>query len=224
MQTFTPYADFEQSLRTLDLKRLGKQRVEVIQIVRALTVPGYAWSSHPAVLMWKGYEEALGRYGLTSCEIWTERGFGDSCAATITADLRTAGIVEIRSYDELRAADALPPWLLDEAVQLSHRSSLLRKDPEHYGPLFPPDTPTDLDYVWPVRSPAVIERELRKEENARRRAQRTAEKLVRELERARKSRSQAAKRGWKTRAAAAAAAAAAAKAKREAERLREEAD
>src|SRR3712207_748878 len=215
MQTFTPYADFEQALRTLDLKRLGKQRVEVIQIVRALTVPGYAWSSHPAVLMWKGYEEALGRYGLTSCEIWTERGFGDSCAATITADLRTAGIAEIRHYDELQDAGALPPWLFDEAVQLSHRSSLLRKDPEHYGPLFAPDTPRDLDYVWPVRSPAVIERELRKEENAQRRAQRTAEKLVRELERARQKRSQAAKQGWKTRAA---------KARREAERRREEAE
>lgn len=47
MQTFTPYSDFEESLRTLDLKRLGKQRVEVIQIVRALTVPGYSWSSAP---------------------------------------------------------------------------------------------------------------------------------------------------------------------------------
>jgi len=214
MQTFTPYADFEQALRTLDLKRLGKQRVEVIQIVRALTVPGYAWSSHPAVLMWKGYEEALGRYGLTACDVWTERGFGDSCAATITADLRTAGIAEIRSYDVLKAVGALPPWLFDEAVQLSHRSSLLRKEPDHYGPIFPPDTPRDLDYVWPVRSPAVIERELRKEENAQRRAQRTAEKLVRELERARKKRSEAAKRGWKTREA---------KARREAERRREEA-
>ena len=215
MQTFTPYADFQQALRTLDLKRLGKQRVEVIQIVRALTVPGYAWASHPAVLMWKGYEEALGRYGLTACEIWIERGFGDSCAATITADLRTAGIAEIRSYDELRAANALPPWLFDEAVQRSHRSSLLRKDPEHYEPLFPSDTPRDLDYVWPVRSPAVIERELRKEENAQRRAQRTAEKLVREPERARRKRSEAARRGWRTRAA---------KAKREAERLRGDAD
>jgi hypothetical protein len=165
--------------------------------------------------MWKGYEEALGRYGLTACDVWTERGFGDSCAATITADLRTAGIPEIRRYHELKAAGALPPWLFDEAVQLSHRSSLLRKEPDHYGPIFPPDTPRDLDYVWPVRSPAVIERELRKEENAQRRAQRTAEKLVRELERARKKRSEAAKRGWKTREA---------KARREAERRREEAD
>src|SRR5215203_141665 len=214
MQTFTLHSNFEESLRALDLKRLGKQRVEVVQIVRALTVPGYAWSSHPAVLMWKGYEEALGRYGLTACEVWTERGFGDSCAATITADLRAAGIAKIGSYEELAASDALPPWLFDEAVQLSHRSSLLRKDPEHYGPLFPPDTPRDLDYVWPVRSPAVIERELRKEENARRRAQQTAEKLVQEMERGRKKRSAAAKRGWKTRLD---------KAKRDAERLQREA-
>ena len=94
------------------------------------------------------------------------------------------------------------------------RSSLLRKDPEHYGPIFPPDTPPDLDYAWPVRSPAVIERELRKVENARRRAERTAEKLVHEGERARKKRSAAAKSGWKTRLE---------KARREAERLREKA-
>ena len=141
MQTFLPYADFEQSMRALDLKRLGKQRVEVIQIVRALTVPGYAWASHPAALMWKGYEEALGRYGLTACAVWTERGFGDTCAATITADLRAYGVTDIRDYAELAAADALPAWLFDEALQISHRSSLLRKDPEHYGPLFPGTRP-----------------------------------------------------------------------------------
>jgi hypothetical protein len=146
--------------------------------------------------------------------LWTERGFGDSCAATIAADLRAAGIAEIRSYEELAANDALPPWLFDEAVQLSHRSALLRKDPEHYRPLFPPDTPWDLDYAWPVRSPAVIERELRKKQHARRRAQRTAEKLVQDVEGVRKKRSAAAKRDWKTRLV---------KAKREAERLREKA-
>jgi hypothetical protein len=64
------------------------------------------------------------------------------------------------------------------------------------------------------RSPAVIERELRKEENARRRAQRTAEKLVQEMERGRKKRSAAANRGWKARLD---------KAKRQPERLQREA-
>jgi len=101
VQTFVPYADFARTAAVLDTKRLGKQRVEVIQIVRALTVPGYAWSSHPAVLMWKGHEEALGRYGLAMCEEWRRRGFGDTCAETIAADLASAGVDRLRSYPEL---------------------------------------------------------------------------------------------------------------------------
>ncbi|MFL6108162.1 MAG: pyrimidine dimer DNA glycosylase/endonuclease V [Marmoricola sp.] len=50
MQTFLPYADFEKSARALDTKRLGKQRVETIQVVRALTWEGYGWRSPPAVV------------------------------------------------------------------------------------------------------------------------------------------------------------------------------
>jgi hypothetical protein len=198
MQTFTPYSDFEATARALDTKRLGKQRVEVIQIVRALTVPGYAWSSHPAVLMWKGYEEALGRYGLTMCEVWTERGFGDTCAVTIIQDLRTFGIDSIRHVGELAAAGALPSWLLDPELLRSHQSALVRKDPEHYRQQFP-DVPDDLDYVWPVRSTVVIERELRKQESARRREQRRLERLAVEAAKVRRRRSLAAKRGWMTR-------------------------
>ena len=200
MQTFTPYSSFEASARALDTKRLGKQRVEVIQIVRALTVPGYGWASHPAVLMWKGYEEALGRYGLTMCDVWLELGFGDTCAATIAEDLAKVGIETIRTYDELQAAGALPDWLFTDEVQRSHRSSLVRKDPDHYRPLFP-DVPDDIEYHWPVRSPVVVERELRKIENAKRREERAALKLVQEAEKARRRRSLAAKRGWQTRAA-----------------------
>jgi hypothetical protein len=200
MQTFVPYADFEASARALDPKRLGKQRVEVIQIVRALTVPGYAWSQHPAVLMWKGYEEALGRYGITMCEVWLELGFGDTCAATIAADLAAFGIPEIRSEAELAAAGALPPWLFDGTVQESHQSSLVRKDPEFYRKLFP-DVRPDIDYVWPVRSAAVLEREEKQRENARKRQARAEQKILDDLAKARRRRSAAAKRGWRTRAA-----------------------
>lgn len=39
MQTFVPHSGFESTGRALDIKRLGKQRVEVIQIIRALTRP-----------------------------------------------------------------------------------------------------------------------------------------------------------------------------------------
>jgi hypothetical protein len=150
VQTFLPYPDFDRTARVLDLKRLGKQRVECIQVVRALTRADYGWRHHPAVLMWKGFEEALGRYSFTCCAVWRERGFADTCAATITADLREAGVPVVRTQAELREAEALPPWLGDRAFHRSHQSALVRKDPDHYRPLFP-GVPDDLEYVWPVR-------------------------------------------------------------------------
>jgi hypothetical protein len=128
VQTFLPYADFERSARALDQRRLGKQRVECIQVVRGLTVAGYGWRHHPAVTMWRGSE-----------------------AATIAEDLARAGIAAIRTQPELAAAGALPAWLGDEDFHRSHRSSLLRKDPDFYGARFP-DVPDDLPYVWPSAS------------------------------------------------------------------------
>ena len=198
MQTFLPYADFERSARTLDPKRLGKQRVETIQVVRALTRPRYGWANHPAVLMWKGFEEALGRYGFTCCQTWTELGFGDTCALTIATDLRAAGVETVRTQPELAAAGALPPWLGDEAVHRSHQSALVRKDQEHYRPLFP-DIPEDLPYVWPVRSQAILAAGQRKAENEARRQQRALERTRLEAERLRRKRSRAAKKAWLTR-------------------------
>ncbi|MGA8847090.1 MAG: MSMEG_6728 family protein [Nocardioides sp.] len=198
MQTFLPYSDFERSARVLDHKRLGKQRVETIQIVRALTWADYGWKNHPAVLMWKGFEEALGQYGFACCRAWTDLGFGDTCALTIAADLRDAGIVTVRSQAQLAAAGALPGWLGDAAVHRSHQSALLRKDPDHYAARFP-DVPDDIDYVWPVRSTSIVAAEQRKAENAERRRVRQLERASAEVERLRRRRSRAAKKGWQTR-------------------------
>jgi len=198
VQTFLPYADFERSAYVLDPKRLGKQRVETIQVVRALTRPGYGWANHPAVLMWRGFEEALGRYGIACCQAWVELGFGDTCAATIATDLRSAGVRTPRTQAELAAVAALPPWLADEGFHRSHQSALVRKDPDFYRPLFP-DVPDDIAYVWPVRSPAVIAAEQRKADNDVRRAQRAIERDRLEVERRHRKRSRAAKKAWQTR-------------------------
>ena len=150
MQTFLPYADFRRSALTLDPRRLGKQRVEAIQVLRGLTVPGYGWRHHPAVRMWAGYEEALVRYGLDVCAVWTAGGRADTCAATLREDLAASlRRTEVRSDAELAAAGELPPWLGEEALHRSHRSALVRKDPAHYRPLFP-GVPDDLPYVWPA--------------------------------------------------------------------------
>jgi len=153
LQTFLPFPEFAASARALDPRRLGKQRVEALQVLRALTTPGYGWRHHPAVLMWKGHEEALGSYGVTVCRAWFVLGFADTCELKLREELALIGVATPRSQEELAAAGALPPWLGDPALHRSHQSSLLRKDPGFYRPMFP-DTPDDLPYVWPVRSAA----------------------------------------------------------------------
>lgn len=153
MQTFLPYPDFGRSAKALDNVRLGKQRVEVLQILRALHVPGYGWRNHPAVLMWRGYEEALAAYGLAICREWCARGFADTCESKIIAELRTitGRRTRIRPQAELRERGRLPPWLGRRSFLRSHRAALLRKDPGWYGDRFS-GTPPNLELEWPVRA------------------------------------------------------------------------
>lgn len=149
MQTFLPYPDFAASAAVLDRPRLGKQRVEALQVLRALTWETYGWKRHPAVRMWEGYARGVAAYGLAVCAAWTERGHPDTCAATIGTDLAHAGYPPPLPQDELATAGELPPWLGDDRVHASHRAALVRKAPEFYGPLFP-DADPDLPYFWPV--------------------------------------------------------------------------
>jgi hypothetical protein len=157
VQTFLPYPDFATTARVLDQRRLGKQRVETIQVLRGLTVPGYGWRHHPAVKMWAGYEEALVRYGLDLCREWSATGRADTCAATLAADLASAcGRTDVRPQVTLAADGDLPPWLGNDALHLSHRAALLHKHPDHYRPLFG-ELP-ELPYVWPAsdRTPTCL--------------------------------------------------------------------
>jgi hypothetical protein len=148
MQTFLPFPDFAASAWVLDPRRLGKQRVEAIQVLRGLIRPGYGWRHHPAVRMWAGYEEALARYGLDVCAVWCSAGHADTCARTLIGDAAACGVRHVRGQPELADAGDLPPWLGDEAFHRSHRSALVRKNPGFYRPRFG-DVPDDLPYVWP---------------------------------------------------------------------------
>jgi hypothetical protein len=68
VQTFLPYEDFVATAAVLDDRRLGRQRVETYQILRALTWTSYGWKNHPAVKMWREFVPALVRYGLDVCD------------------------------------------------------------------------------------------------------------------------------------------------------------
>jgi len=131
MQTFLPYADFDQTAKCLDFRRLGKQRVEAMQILKALCFPGTSrWEHHPAVKMWSGCEEALALYYNTIVREWVRRGYRNTMPSLLLEDI------------------VLPSWLGSESFHASHRSNLLRKDPEWYGQ-FGWDEPSDLPYIWP---------------------------------------------------------------------------
>ncbi|WJX98737.1 MSMEG_6728 family protein [Curtobacterium sp. SP.BCp] len=152
MQTFLPYADFRASAEALDDRRLGKQRVETLQVMRALTLPGYGWQNHPVTAMWRGYRPALMAYQDATCAVWVERGHPDTCRDKTVADLALVP-EDLEAY---ASGDfAVPPWNDDEALHRSHRSKLLQKAPEFYRPLFP-DDPDDLAYVWPGTVPAPV--------------------------------------------------------------------
>ena len=144
MQTFLPYPDFYQAARTLDRQRLGKQRVETFQILKALRDESNGWRNHPCTRMWDGYEDALALYGIAICQEWIGRGYKDTMLNRFEEMLP-----KIRRHVEY------PWWLGDEDFHISHQSNLIRKFPEHYGPLFP-DTPDNLEYIWPVERPLVI--------------------------------------------------------------------
>lgn len=142
MQTFLPYPDFRQSAAALDTPRLGKQRVEALQTLRALVIPEYGWQSHPAIRMWMGHVPALTMYGLAMVDEWTKRGFDDNTRDNICEFAPQA------AHPDYAAKILLPPWLGDPEFHLSHRSNLIRKDPHFYEQVFP-GTERGLEYVWP---------------------------------------------------------------------------
>lgn len=149
MQTFLPFSDFAATAEVLDARRLGKQRVEVLQILRALTFDDYGWRTHPAVTMWNGYTAALVTYGVVITQQWVASGYTDTVMPQLLEFIVPA---PLRSQSQLAAAGDLPPWLGWAQLHRSHRAALLRKDPDHYGPLFPDDDP-DQPYVWPESAP-----------------------------------------------------------------------
>ena len=136
MQTFLPYSNFQQSAEVLDWRRLGKQRVEGMQIIKAITgekrldgKPYKGWINHPASVMWKPYPEALKHYTNIMITEWMRRGYNNN--------------MEIYDVNNM----VKPHWLGKEEFHSSHRANLLRKDREYYSQFKWKENP-ESPYVW----------------------------------------------------------------------------
>lgn len=149
MQTFVPNGrSFAGNAAVLDRQRLGKQRVEGLQILRTLKDITHGWANHPAVKMWDGYEDALGYYTLTICNQWTSYGYKDTCADKVR-ELLPHLTPEVIKYEPIRNTIKLPEWLDDPEVIISHQSNLIRKKPDYYKQFWP-EVPSYLPYKWPA--------------------------------------------------------------------------
>ncbi len=167
MQTFLPYPSFAQSARVLDRARLGKQRVETLQILQVLTgnrlvsslrldgrtvsLPEdrwhlearrtQGWFHHPAVLMWNGHLQGLLDYQRAICQEWAERGYRDTCLE------KSVFLVTASGFSPERIT--LPSWWGSDRFHAAHRGTLLAKDPQWYGQFGWTD-PSDPEGLWPV--------------------------------------------------------------------------
>lgn len=143
MQTFLPHPDFAKSAEVLDRQRLGKQRVEVLQLLKALHGESKGWVNHPCTKMWRLHTRALVEYGNAICSEWRHRGYKDTCLDKILKYYYIPSIIRPASH-------FYPDWFGNEAFHASHRAALLAKNLEWYGKFGWKEEPK-IDYLWPTK-------------------------------------------------------------------------
>lgn len=134
MQTFLPYDDFVKTVQCLDYRRLGKQRVECVQIINTIIGASNGWINHPAVKMWKVNVECLKFYTNHCIDEWVARGYKNT----------------LRKFDIDHTLLKYPDWFGDKEFHDSHKSNLLRKNLEFYSK-YSWEVDTNLPYKWPVK-------------------------------------------------------------------------
>jgi hypothetical protein len=138
MQTFLPSKDFKECAKVLDKRRLNKQKVECYQILKTLHLGDKAkgWRNHPIIKAWRNHEETLIEYSLTIAQECLNRGMKDTLIPKIT------------EFKQHFKNTTYPNWLGDVAFHDTHKSNLMRKEPEYYKQ-FNWNVPNNLPYIWP---------------------------------------------------------------------------
>lgn len=172
MQTFLPYPSFELSARVLDDKRLGKQRVECLQILKALQpqkICDMCNGNKTISIRWvKGGQQEKAQCPRCKAEGTLPRAWSNHPATRMWRGFENALVCygqamceewTSRGFDdtcrdklaEYRTSDKtiLPSWYPCARLHSSHRAALLYKLPSHYSQFGWTETPKQ-DYYWPV--------------------------------------------------------------------------
>lgn len=148
----------------MDKKRIGKQRIEVKQIIDILeeidkngSSKSKSRVSHPAIKSWIGYTNHLKVYFNIIVRKWISYGFKNNYEL-YDIDERPYNIVpcifdgKTASYDISKFNQySFPFWVSFPPFYMSHQASLCRKDPLHYRGLLRDELKPFLNngYFWP---------------------------------------------------------------------------
>lgn len=168
MQTFLPYPDLLKSVQCLDNKRLGKQRVEAMQILR-INIQGetiaYKWEidknggKYKKLLWFKPLDEGDGVintpwYNHPAVRMW--RGY-ETCLEVYMncciwewkqRGFKNSMFYCATTFLDLIDANNFPSWFGNKDFHNSHKSNLLRKDYDYYH-RYNWNVSNNLPYVWP---------------------------------------------------------------------------
>lgn len=148
MQTFAPYKNCRESAKCLDKKRAWKQVVEAKQILatNGIKVPkrdgGYmkaSYVNHPIHNIWKNHLEALMHYH----DVFLEECIFNHGINTTSKFMYELGYYENKNQNEIE----FPKLFGYKPFHDSHKSNLLRKNPEFYGK-YNWNVSDDLEYIW----------------------------------------------------------------------------
>lgn len=134
MIVYMPEESVRDSVKALGHADLEQQFLDIIEILGILT-HGYP-DDHPAIEMWRGYEDALFEYLLETKEELANRGIYKS------SDWDNA----FKIYNEFPIAGIeWPEWMDNHLLHKSHRQRLFLNDPDEYD-----------KYSWDAIDPMIL--------------------------------------------------------------------
>ena len=138
MQTFLPYPNIFPSVAVLDNEHLSQQRIDAKKILDALQNKTKKYRHHPAIKMWRGYEELLKGYLSCCISQWVNRGHKNN--------IEHPGYISFQNM--------MLPWWWGGKIHDSHKSYLVYKNPEHYKVSLGKDVSASIFYQ--IRNPRLF--------------------------------------------------------------------
>lgn len=139
MMIWLPFENFEECARSMDSRTLTIQRFDAWRLLHMLQHGVPAGMGQNATLrMWRDYPTWVAAYGMAICLEWEK-----------TSDRPSELTQLFRDYlDVIDVTEDYPRWLGDSMLHMSHRSNMIKLDPDRYMKLWP-GVIEGMPLMWP---------------------------------------------------------------------------